>query len=104
MSNEDKYFSNLEIWSHSNPREAIWLQYLECENLEICKTNSGSLNLRKKIDGNYEHFYKNGNPLEEADKWSASLDLENTEVLYIYGVGLGYYYYLYLSIFSNICH
>lgn len=91
MLNEEKYHSNLEIWAHSHPKEAIWLQYFDCKSLEICETEAELLNLRKKIEGGDEYFYEEKNPLDEALNWKATLDLENIEVLYIYGVGLGYY-------------
>jgi hypothetical protein len=87
---EETYDKNLDLWAHSHPREAIWLQYFECKNIEIVRIENEMPNL-KRIDDNGELlFYEN--PQEEAEEWVGNLDLSNSEVLYIYGVGLGYYY------------
>lgn len=86
----EDYEYNVELWSHSHPKEAIWLQYLECEHVESFKSQAGFLNLRKKEDKT--PYYQTENPLEEAEVWASSLDLSECEVCYIYGVGLGAYY------------
>jgi len=87
MSNENRLEMNLELWAHTHPKEAIWLQYLECEDLEVSPSSDGQWNLKKK----QKAFFYSPTPTEEARKWAASLELQDIELLYVYGVGLGTY-------------
>lgn len=85
---EKTFHRNLEIWAHAHPKEAVWLQYVECDNLKFCETKQGQLNLKE----NSHYYHSNTDPKKEAKKWMQQLDLKDTDVLYIYGAGLGYYY------------
>jgi hypothetical protein len=89
---ERRFHKNLEIWSHVHPKEAVMLPYVDCEHLLFCKTKSGEINLKRKIDGKYQYLHSQSGAKKEAADWFAKLQLENIKVLYVYGVGLGYYY------------
>lgn len=71
MINERRLHKNLEIWGQRNPKAALLIPYLEPTEL---------------VFGNY------GNP-EEAVQWFKSLNLNQIQILYVYGVGLGDYYH-----------
>ena len=90
MSAKNFLQKNIEIWSSTHPKEAVWLSYAENENLIFCKTKEDEINLKNRKSGQFYH--SSINALQEAQKWFKGLNLETTHVLYIYGIGLGYYY------------
>lgn len=83
---------NLELWAKTNPKQAIFLPYLEESDLCFCETKQGELNLKKKNHKTH-YYHSNQNATEEASNWFSKLNLNETDILYIYGVGLGYYYH-----------
>lgn len=67
---EKIFFKNIELWSRTDPKQALMLPLYTGGDLEwLSKTSQ-----------------------EEASVWFSGLDLRKTHVLYVYGVGLGYYY------------
>jgi hypothetical protein len=70
MTNEKRLHKNLEIWAQRNPKAALLIPYLEPDELPL---------------------EKYGNPAE-AEAWFHRLDLDQKQILYVYGVGLGDYY------------
>lgn len=83
---------NLEKWFQNDPKAAVYLPYLEGENLDFCQTQQGELNLKSFSNGEERYFHSESGAQQEADTWFSHLKLENIQVLYVYGVGLGYYY------------
>lgn len=81
---------NIEIWSSTHPKEAVWLSYAENDNLVFLKTKKNEINLKSRKSGQFYHSPINA--FQEAQKWFKGLNLEKTDVLYVYGIGLGYYY------------
>lgn len=88
----ESFHSNIQKWSTVNPKKAIMLQYHDDRTLELCKSEDGSLNLKKNIAGKECFYHDVKDPLDEAKRWFSSLDLRRGTVIYVYGVGLGYYY------------
>ena len=88
MKSEERLHRNLQLWSEVHPREAVLLQYVDCEDLIWCQTRLGEPNLKRK--GRYYHSQAGAE--QEAARWFSKLNLRGIKVLYIYGVGLGYYY------------
>jgi hypothetical protein len=90
MSNKNFLQKNIEMWSSTHPKEAVWLPYAEDESLILCSTRKNETNLKSKKSGLFYHSSLNA--LGEAREWFKSLNLEIVNVLYVYGIGLGYYY------------
>lgn len=88
MLNRRRFQKNLALWAHLNPKPAVYLPYLDCQEVKFCKTKQGELNL--KIGKRYLH--SSTNALKESQKWFAKLKLFQIDVIYVFGVGLGYYY------------
>lgn len=84
--------ANLEMWSHTHPQEAVWLPYLEIKPYALAKTKKGEPNLKTKDRNKFQFYHSTEDALKEARDWFQSLNLKNTDVLYVYGIGLGYYY------------
>lgn len=87
---EELLDQNVTLWSHAYPREAIWLQYVDTDHLQLEKTDTGFWNLVYENDKQSFSYHSQEDPLKEAYERMANLDLEHTKVVYIYGVGLGY--------------
>lgn len=83
---------NVEIWSQFDPKHAVNLQFLDTEDYEFCKTEQGELNLRKKTEDGFLYFHDNDGAQKEADQWFSKLDLDKSQLLYVYGAGIGYSY------------
>lgn len=85
----EKFFQkNVERYAKTAPQVALRLHYVNCEKYPFASSRDGSLNF--KIDGSYVHSVEN--PLQEAQEWFSGLNLQDKEILFVYGVGLGYYY------------
>lgn len=80
---------NIELWTRSNPKAAVFLPYHDVKHVALCKTEWNEDNL-KIVDNQFLHA--NSGALKEAELWFSSLNLSDTEVLYVYGIGLGYGY------------
>ena len=78
--------ANIVLLRECNPNLAFKLENLNCKEPVFYRAFDGSLNLQKVET----FFYSSG--IEEAEKWAMSLDLNDTNVLIVYGIGLGYYY------------
>lgn len=82
---------NVQRLTLISPQEAEIIARLECRHVSFVTTGDNHLNLQQEVDGEVYDFYAN-DPVEEAQKWFSELDLENIDVLCVFGVGLGYYY------------
>lgn len=89
---ERVFYSNVERWSSTLPRPARLLPYVDGEEFSFVETEKGELNLVKKCGGHSFFYHDPKGATDEAAQWFAELDLQKTNVLYVYGVGLGYYY------------
>lgn len=85
MSN--RFRKNVEIWSQKYPQAAIYLPFIDCSHLDF-QENESTPNLKTGA----KFFHSSKNPVKEAEKWFSNLDLQNVEVLFVYGVGVGYAY------------
>lgn len=84
---EERLQENIALWSHSHPKEAIWLQFVEVDHLLLSKQSDA---LRYE-DGNFSFSYHSlSDPLGESRERLKSFAIEDTEIVFIYGVGLGY--------------
>lgn len=92
MLNDKLYEQNVEIWAQGNPKEAIYLSYLDADDLIFCKTRNGELNLKRVVEGKNQFYHSATSAQQEAEKWFAKLNLSEIDALYVYGIGLGYYY------------
>lgn len=92
LLNETCFHDNIQLWSRTNPRKALLLQYSQDDSIQFCKSENGSLNLSRTIEGETSYYHDKINPQAEAEHWFASLDLRIATVIYVYGIGLGYYY------------
>jgi hypothetical protein len=90
--NEDLFQQNVHLWSGTNPKKAIRLQFLHDTPLKFCQTKSGEQNLVKEVNGKPFYYHDQNDPIDEANRWFASLNLKIASVIYVYGIGLGYYY------------
>jgi hypothetical protein len=70
MSAKERLFhNNCQLWAKFNPKQALLLPYLECQEPPHFKDTE-----------------------QEAEDWFLKLDLEKVFILCVYGMGLGYYY------------
>lgn len=84
---------NLEKFSKIfTPQQAKRILNQKTTNLSFCLTKNEELNLEIEYQGKKDYLHSQENALKEACEWFSSLNLNNIQVLYIYGVGLGYYY------------
>lgn len=87
---EDRLQENMALWSHSHPKEAIWLQFAAVDHLPLSKNSNGEPVLRYEDEDFSFSYHRADNPQEEARQRIESFQLKDTEILFIYGVGLGY--------------
>lgn len=83
-----RFQSNIELWSKTDPKHAITLQYLDTNGYAFKSTQKGELNLSH----NGRDYHDPKGALVEAEAWFTGLKLEECPLLYVFGVGLGYYY------------
>lgn len=89
-THEERLHENAALWSHSHPKEAIWLQFVDVEHLHLRKLASSCYSLRYEDDDFSFSYHSEEDPLKEAEDRIKTFDLNQTEVLFVYGVGLGY--------------
>lgn len=90
--NSNIFQKNCEKWSQTDPKKAVLLPYVDCENVQFCITDGDELNLKLSENQKTYFFHSPKGALKEAEKWFAHLNLSDIPLLYVYGVGLGYYY------------
>lgn len=86
------YQENIATYSRISPNSAQHAANSYAEGFFFCQTKSNEQNLGFKSGEKEIFFHSNYSPSKEADRWFAKQELENINVLYVYGVGLGYYY------------
>ena len=89
---ESIFHKNIHLWSISNPKQALRLQYFQGNETEFITSASGDWNLKKPVSDSDWIYHSLIDPKKEAEEWFASLDIKNSTVIYIYGIGLGYYF------------
>lgn len=83
---------NIKLWSAYMPQEAEEIKKVDTQNVVHCETEQGLPNLRTERDGQTYHYHDPSDPEGEARRWVKTLDLDNADVVFVYGIGLGYYY------------
>ncbi len=91
--NAQVFQKNCEKWSQIDPKKAVLLPYVDCQDVPFCLTEKDELNLQFESLGKLYHFHSQQGALKEAEDWFAALALKDITLLYVYGVGLGYYYH-----------
>lgn len=93
-SNSNIFQKNCEKWSQTDPKKAVLLPYVNCDDLQFCCTEVNELNLKlmDNVRNKVHFFHSQKGALKEAEKWFAHSKLFDIPLLYVYGVGLGYYY------------
>ncbi|MBN4067143.1 motility associated factor glycosyltransferase family protein [Simkania negevensis] len=79
-----------ENLSRVHPELAKKIRSVNTNKLIFCPTRLGELNLKLTAKGRSWYFHSNYDPYREARRWLSGLELEEVEVLYVYGVGCGY--------------
>lgn len=88
-----RFRDNIELLRQTQPTLAISVSQANRGRLKICETKRGEYNLSEEIDGKSVFFHSHYNALKEAENWFLSLDIKDTDVLYVYGLGMGHYYH-----------
>ena len=81
---------NMALWSHSHPKEAIWLQFVDVEHLPLLELPNTQWALRYEDEDFSFSYHSDDDPIREARQRIQSFAIEDTEILFIYGIGLGY--------------
>lgn len=84
--------ANIKRWSAYMPGESEEIKKVSSQRITLCKTEKGLANLKTEHNGQTFFFHDPIDPLGEANRWVATLDLSKADVVFVYGVGLGYYY------------
>lgn len=92
MDKRSRFEKNCERWSFFCPDIAKKLPLVECFRISKQANPDGSLNLKSVHNKESFLLYSTENISQESMDWFSHLNLNNIEVLYVYGVGLGYYY------------
>jgi len=93
MENHEKNFKrNLTFLHKLDTKLAYKLMSTDSSSLQFCKTEKGEANLYRDYEGVQYFYHSQIDAQKEAEEWFQTLDLKNTQVLFVYGVGLGYYY------------
>ncbi|MBI2742606.1 MAG: motility associated factor glycosyltransferase family protein [Chlamydiales bacterium] len=70
----------------------FFLSYTDYSAYEMTSSADGKVNAVRKKGKTEEFLHSISDIDEEVKLWAASLDLDDIEILYVYGVGLGYCY------------
>lgn len=90
LLDHDQFEKNLARWNLFYPEQAKIIGELESKKIRFFKNEREHENLESIEEGFFYHSREN--PVEEAQKWFASLDLKAIDMIMVFGVGLGYYY------------
>ncbi|MEM1282756.1 MAG: 6-hydroxymethylpterin diphosphokinase MptE-like protein, partial [Chlamydiota bacterium] len=83
---------NIRLWSTYMSQESEEIKNVTPQRVSFCDSDQGLPNLKTKRQEETYFYHDPNDPLGEAHRWFKTLDLANTDVVYVYGVGLGYYY------------
>lgn len=92
MEQSKLFQKNLEVWSRTCPKEAVLLPYINDSSLVSCETRQKEVNFKKKEEHHTYALHSMAGAREEAQGWFDNLNLQNVQMVCVYGVGLGYYY------------
>lgn len=93
MSNSQNSFNeNVAIWERINPKAAVFLPYIESNQLQFCKTENNEVNLKRTEQEATFYYHSEKDAAKESKEWFKTLKLDDAKVLYVFGVGLGYAY------------
>jgi len=88
---------NASLLLDKYPAIGFELAYSSFNPFEVFQDKQGFFNAKRHLkDGLIQFLHDPDHIQKEIESWRAQIDLEQVEILYIYGVGLGYYY-LYLQ-------
>lgn len=90
---DDLFRHNYSLLEKKNPITATLLinRGDKSGRVHFCYTDLEEINLACDKGGNY--FHDIAGAANEATLWRQSLNIQDVNVLYVYGIGLGYYYY-----------
>lgn len=81
---------NITLLAGKDPKAAVVVSHVrDSGSWHWCVSDDGKVNLQSEKG----FLYCPEDIQHEVDQWYASLDLQDVDVLYIYGIGLGYYYF-----------
>lgn len=84
--------SNISLLKRKDAKLAYQIQIADPSQIEFCKDLNHQLNLKRIYQEQTYYYHSDEDVKKEAENWFATLQLENTSVLFVYGIGLGYYY------------
>ena len=94
MNTENIFEENIKVFERFCPDFVDDVKNANYHNYEFCRSESSDLNIRKKSDDGDFYFHSTKDPRKEADLWFNSLyEIENVDIIVVFGIGLGYYYY-----------
>ena len=90
------FSKNIERWAAVCPgiedKLAKELSSRDKRSLFLCLADPGVPNIKYVIDGKESYIHSQKDPVAEAKEWFEKLNLDDIEVVYVYGIGLGYCY------------
>lgn len=93
MDKQTLFEKNLRLLSKNfNPKLAQMVSTIDSTHLSVSQNTSGEINFCSNKNGKDVFLHSNVDANHEAYKWFNSLEMENIDVLYVYGIGAGHYY------------
>lgn len=92
MASEKLLYKNIDLWAPRHPQAAVRLPYIDCDHITFCKTRKGELNLHYHTKERSFYYHSSTDAAQESRRWFSKLNLDQIELLYVYGIGLGYDY------------
>jgi hypothetical protein len=92
---QDVFAHNLEVLGERWPSLAVTVPHASLQHYSFCETLQGEINLQRSAEedvDDIDYFHSQQSAAAEANQWFANLQLENVQVLYVFGLGLGHYY------------
>lgn len=86
MNKQNQLKKNLNLLKKNDPQ--LYEVVIQAKELPFCWSQSGHLNLA--LEDTLIHSIVD--PIKEAKEWRNQQNLNDVDVLFIYGIGLGYYY------------
>lgn len=93
MTPAERLAKNLARWGNYRSTAAYAVGNLPQLDVHVCHSASGAANLCKDEGGQQFFYHAPTDPVEEANRWFASLPQFKGDTLYVFGIGLGYYYH-----------
>lgn len=84
--------TNIQKLERRDPNLVEILRDVDTKGLSLCETRNKEENITDSRLEKNKYFHSNYNPSIEVKKWLGGVDLNNVNVLFVYGLGLGYCY------------